>query len=106
MSPRPEAFMVDSSRPEDGRRLLGSLLEQDDLDDASWLSLARQRRDLSGFPVVSGLVRLLPPGRMSESEAEELWPMLLAHRAEMAERLGRDPGIRIAVFDWLVNVQP
>jgi len=98
--------MSDPSRPEDGRRLLGSLLDRDDLDDASWLSLARERRDLSGFPVFSELVRLLSHVRMSEAEAEELWPMLLAHRAEMAVRLGRDPGIRIAVFDWLVNVQP
>jgi hypothetical protein len=93
--------MSESSRPEDGRRLLGSLLERDDLDDASWLSLARERRDLSGFPVFSELVRLISHVRMSESEAEELWPMLLAHRAEMAARLGRDPGLRIAVFDWL-----
>jgi len=40
--------MGDASRPDDGRRLLGSLLERDDLDDASWLALARERRDLSG----------------------------------------------------------
>src|SRR5262249_19222673 len=98
--------MGDPSRPEDGRRLLGSLLERDDLDDASWLSLARERRDLSGYPVFSELVRLLTHVRMGEEEAEDLWPMLLAHRAEMAQRLGRDPGLRIAIFDWLVNVQP
>jgi len=98
--------MGDASRPDDGRRLLGSLLERDDLDDASWLALARERRDLSGYPVFSELVRLLSHVRMSEGESEELWPMLLAHRAELAERLGRDPGLRIAVFDWLVNIQP
>ena len=84
----PASAELESSRPEDGRRLLGSLLERDDLDDASGFPSPGSVRDLSGFPVFSELVRLLAHVRMSEGEAEELWPMLLAHRAEMADAAG------------------
>jgi len=52
------------------------------------------------FPVHSVLLDLLVHAEMSEEEACAHWRSLCAHREDLAERLGRDPGIRVAALDY------
>ena len=98
--------MGDSRRPPGGRKILGSLLESNDLEPSAWIELARQRRSSTGLAVFSELIGLLTHVRLGENEAEDLWPAILAHRNDLARRLGRDVGLRVALFDWFVNIDP
>lgn len=52
------------------------------------------------FPVHSALLDLLVHAEMSEEEASAHWRSLCAHREDLAARLGRDPGIRVAALDY------
>jgi diguanylate cyclase (GGDEF)-like protein len=98
--------MGDGPRATDARKVLGELLEAEALDDEPWLARIRRAREESGIPVFSELIRALTHLRFSESEAEARWLQILAHRRELARRLGRDIGPRIAAFDWFVNIDP
>jgi diguanylate cyclase (GGDEF)-like protein len=43
---------------------------------------------------------------MPEPEAAQLWQQVARHRRELFRRLGRDVGQRVALLDFIVNVQP
>ncbi|PYR52618.1 MAG: hypothetical protein DMF89_02185 [Acidobacteria bacterium] len=98
--------MGDGARAAESRKIIADLLEADDLEDDLWLATARDARRTKGLPIFSELIRVLTHLRFSETEAESKWPGLLAHRRRMAEKLGRDPGLRLALFDWFVNIDP
>lgn len=98
--------MTEPGRQTEGRKALESLLEILERPDESWLERVREQRAASGVDVLSELIRLLTHVRLGEKEAEEAWTAILAHRNEMHQRLGRDVGLRLAVFDWFVNIDP
>lgn len=98
--------MGDAAPYADSRKLLNDLLEAEALDDEAWLARARQARRANGVPVFSELIRTLTHLRFNETEAESKWAQLLAHRREVSSRLGRDVGLRVAAFDWFVNIDP
>jgi len=58
--------------------------------------ISRQR----AFPVHCALLGLLVHAEMSEEEASTHWRSLCAHREDLAARLGRDPGFRVAALDY------
>ncbi|MGQ0644049.1 MAG: diguanylate cyclase [Elusimicrobiota bacterium] len=43
--------------------------------------------------------------RFPENQAKALWEEILAHKVVMSERMGRNVGIRVSAFDYLVNVR-
>jgi diguanylate cyclase (GGDEF)-like protein len=57
----------------------------------------------SSFPVHATLIALLTHLEMDEEEAALHWRALSLHRKELTWRLGRDPGTRVAAFDYFVN---
>ncbi len=68
----------------------------------------RQVEEISrrgAFPVHSLLLDLIVHAEMSEEEASPHWEALCAHREDLAARLGRDPGIRVAALDYFSRVK-
>jgi len=96
--------MAADSRPADGHRIVRSLLESRK-PGPEWLEEVREHRSRTGVPLFGEMVRLLTHLRLGELEAEETWVRILAHRDELASRLGRDVGLAMALFDWFVNIE-
>lgn len=47
----------------------------------------------------------LTSARYAEPQAQDLWKEILDHKFLMSERLGRNVGIRVSAFDYLLNVR-
>ncbi len=62
----------------------------------------RQRR---GEEYYADLLFVLAHSRYTPRVAERMWRALLAHKAWMSERLGREVGIAVAALDYLSNVR-
>jgi diguanylate cyclase (GGDEF)-like protein len=96
-------------KPEDesppARRRL-ELLAADDRPSAGRLvDELREVRRLDEIPAFSIVLAELVHLEREEEEAEQLVLELLRHRDELARRLGRDPGLRVAALDLLGNVK-
>ena len=63
-----------------------------------------ERRKGADDPLYSSLLYLLTHLDFTERQAARHWKRLAAHRAEMRRALGRDPGLRVAMLDYFVNV--
>ncbi|MBK8575251.1 MAG: diguanylate cyclase [Elusimicrobia bacterium] len=63
--------------------------------------LREERRD-SFF---SEILHYLTSERYPEAQAQVLWKEILDHKFLMSERLGRNVGIRVSAFDYLLNVR-
>jgi diguanylate cyclase (GGDEF)-like protein len=63
-----------------------------------------ERRRGPGDPLYSSLLYLLTHLNFTERQAARHWKRISAHRERMRAGLGRDPGLRVAVLDYLVNV--
>lgn len=63
-----------------------------------------ERRKGADDPLYSSLLYLLTHLDFTERQAARHWKRLAAHRAEMRRGLGRDPGLRVAMLDYFVNV--
>src|SRR6185436_7167834 len=74
---------------QNGERLLGRL------------ELLRQE---TGLGAHAALLLVLTHLRLEDDEARKVWDEALAHRHEMSLALGRDVGVRVALFDYFVNV--
>src|SRR6185503_12386637 len=74
---------------QNGERLLGRL------------ELLRQE---TGLGAHAALLLVLTHLRMEDDEARKVWDEALAHRHELSLALGRDVGVRVALFDYFVNV--
>ena len=98
--------MADAARSAESRKALLDLLEADGQDDETWFARARAIGEGSGLPVYSEMMRRLTHLRFSDSDAEGKWREIRHHRAQMSSRLGRDVGLRLAAFDWFVNIEP
>lgn len=62
-------------------------------------------RDGPGAATFSVVLHLLAHVELPEAQAERVVRALLGHRATLARSLGRDPGLRVAVIDYLSNVE-
>jgi two-component system, cell cycle response regulator len=63
-----------------------------------------ERKKGAGDPLYSSLLYLLTHLDFSERQASRHWQRVLAHREAMRRGLGRDPGLRVAIVDYFVNV--
>jgi diguanylate cyclase (GGDEF)-like protein len=63
-----------------------------------------ERRRGPGDPLYSSLLYLLTHLDFTERLAARHWKRVAAHRAEMSRAMGRDPGLRVAILDYFVNV--
>jgi diguanylate cyclase (GGDEF)-like protein len=63
-----------------------------------------ERRKAPSDPLYSSLLYLLTHLDFSERRAARHWRRIAAHRRAIAEALGRDPGLRVAILDYFVNV--
>jgi diguanylate cyclase (GGDEF)-like protein len=55
-------------------------------------------------PLYSSLLYLLTHLDFTERQAARHWKRVAAHRAEVSRAMGRDPGLRVAILDYFVNV--
>jgi diguanylate cyclase (GGDEF)-like protein len=55
-------------------------------------------------PLYSSLLYLLTHLDFTERQAARHWKRVAAHRGEMSRAMGRDPGLRVAILDYFVNV--
>jgi diguanylate cyclase (GGDEF)-like protein len=55
-------------------------------------------------PLYSSLLYLLAHLNFSERRAARYWKLILKHRVRMSDALGRDPGLRVAILDYFVNI--
>lgn len=58
----------------------------------------------TGLGAHAALLLVLTHLRMEDDEARKVWDEALAHRHEMSLALGRDVGVRVALFDYFLNV--
>ena len=63
-----------------------------------------ESRKGEGDPLYSSLLYLLTHLDFTEGQAARHWKRVAAHRAQMQRALGRDPGFRVAILDYFVNV--
>jgi len=63
-----------------------------------------ERKKDKGDPLYSSLLFLLTHLNFTERQATGHWKRVVAHREEMRSALGRDPGLRVAILDYFVNV--
>ncbi len=84
------------------RHELLELLAQQPPDDAELLEILA-RHEAHGHPVYSALLSILVHLDFSEATARRHWKRILGHRALLRERLGRDPGLRVALLDYFAN---
>jgi len=59
----------------------------------------------TGAPVHADLLRLLTHASFPNDAARRIWSGYQAHRATLRKRLGRDVGPRVALFDYLTNIE-
>ena len=64
-----------------------------------------ERKKGQGDPLYSSLLYLLTHLNFTERQAARHWKRVVAHRERDARgALGRDPGLRVAILDYFVNV--
>jgi diguanylate cyclase (GGDEF)-like protein len=63
-----------------------------------------ERKRGQGDPLYSSLLYLLTHLNFTERQATRHWKKVLAHRDELREAMGRDPGLRVAILDYFVNI--
>jgi diguanylate cyclase (GGDEF)-like protein len=63
-----------------------------------------ERKKGRGDPLYSALLYLLTHLNFTEPRAARHWKRILNHRERMRSALGRDPGLRVAIVDYFVNV--
>jgi diguanylate cyclase (GGDEF)-like protein len=93
-------------RPTDPVRFRESLLPllQSAPGDEDRLITRFQETHRGDLPLYSSLLYLLAHLNFSEAEARRHWERIGAHRQELSAALGRDPGLRVALLDYFVNV--
>jgi diguanylate cyclase (GGDEF)-like protein len=63
-----------------------------------------ERKKGQGDPLYSSLLYLLTHLNFTERQAARHWKKVLAHRDGLRESMGRDPGLRVAILDYFVNI--
>jgi diguanylate cyclase (GGDEF)-like protein len=92
---------------EDALRLkeqLLDLLEEDTSNQEVILNRPDGIRTESGVAAHSALLLILTGQSFEENEARAHWEAILRHREGMGQRIGRDVGLRVAAFDYFINI--
>ena len=63
-----------------------------------------ERQKSQGDPLYSSLIYLLTHLNFTERQAARHWKKIVAHRDTLRAAIGRDPGLRVAILDYFVNV--
>ena len=63
-----------------------------------------ERKRGQGDPLYSSLLYLLTHLNFTERQATRHWKKVHAHRDELRAAMGRDPGLRVAILDYFVNI--
>ena len=63
-----------------------------------------ERRKTKGDPLYSSILYILTHLSFSEAEAGRHWKKIVVHREALRTELGRDPGLRVAILDYFLNV--
>ncbi len=81
-----------------------AVLKEDAHNEERLLKRLDQIRTQSGLQAYAALLLILTRLGFEESEARGHWEAILKHRRSLAQALGREPGLRVAVLDYFVNV--
>jgi len=81
-----------------------TLLDEDTHNEEKILRRLSQIHGETGIQVHSALLLALTHEMMEEAEAQAHWNAILQHRINLITRVGRDVGLRVAVFDYFINV--
>ncbi|HEV8336755.1 MAG TPA: diguanylate cyclase [Candidatus Polarisedimenticolia bacterium] len=81
-----------------------ALLDEDTHNEERILNRLSQIRAETGIQVHAALLLILTRLLMEEEEARALWNAILQHRINLITRVGREIGLRVATFDYLLNV--
>ncbi len=93
---------MDAPGPERrARERLLRLLGDDRPERAVWIDRLKARFRLEDLPVCATAAEVLLGGRYPEAEAEAFLRQVEDHRGELADRIGRDPGLVVAAADYL-----
>lgn len=84
------------------KQLLLAILHRAGIPDPSATKIDRLLQEKDGPH--AALMRLLAHVDCGEGEARRHWTALCRHREELAGRMGRDPGIWVALLDYFLNV--
>ncbi len=63
-----------------------------------------ERRRAKGDPLYSSILSILTHLNFSEAEAGRHWKRIVVHREQLRGELARDPGLRVAILDYFLNV--
>jgi len=89
-----------------GSELLMDFLKEElrrhDLPQGLWNQLEKQYGD----QVYQAVLYFLTQMHFEPEEARMHWNNILAHRAQLENMVGRDLGLRVAMADYFINVQP
>jgi diguanylate cyclase (GGDEF)-like protein len=85
------------------RQSLLELLEADPDREEKLLEKFEEKRG-KGDALYAPLLYLLTHLDFTEAKATRHWKRIVAHRAKMREALDRDPGLRVALLDYFLNV--
>jgi len=81
-----------------------ALLDEDSHNEQRILGRLSQIRSETGVQVHSALLLILTHLMMEEEEARAHWNAILQHRIHLIARVGREVGLRVAAFDYFINV--
>ena len=101
---------MDTKTKHDGvsfRHTLLELLESDPPNEERLLAEFEEQgksKNSEDRPLYSTIVYILTHLNFPEAEAEGHWRKIRAHRDRMLARLRRDPGLRVALLDYFLNV--
>lgn len=95
--------MIRTKDPALFRQSLLELLEAHPPREEQFLAQFERLRD-EGHAVYSQTLSILTHLSFSEAEARRHWGRILSHRAWLKTELQRDPGLRVAILDYFVNV--
>ena len=104
--PVPFALTVTNTPSADPARFRQSLLRllAATPKDEDRLLAGFERRKGTGDPLYSSLLFILAHLSFPEPEAERHFKHILGHRDSLRRKLGRDPGLRVAILDYFQNV--
>ena len=93
--------------PDEVERVKGellALLDEDTHNEERILQRLSQIHAETGIEVHAALLLILTRLLMEEEEAKAHWNAILQHRINLITRIGRDVGLRVAVFDYFLNI--
>lgn len=97
--------MLESEGPMDPKQLWNLLADNNKLKKELpefWVGLEKEQ----GNNIYTEIIYLLTRRQFPPDRARKYWFEILEHRVELNGKLDRDLGLRVALFDYFVNVRP